>query len=470
MIDQPRHRKIHKEPIPYLGGVAIFFGVLIGVLLSYGVGNVLTFKTIAIVLTFSALSVLGLVDDKVELRPKLKLLMQVIICALFATFAFRIETLHLPGALPFELGFLAIPVTVFWMVSIINAFNFIDGADGLAGIVGLTALLCTALLAIYCEDAAIANICLFGALATFAFLFYNWSPAKIYMGDCGSFGLGGLLSASMIAIERHGIDQPFNYQLPIMSAILAYPVLEITLSVLRRVLRGKPIGTADRGHIHHRLLHRGWSPAFVCYFATFFSVVTGSAALLTLANHRGLASWATAIAGVLFGMILHFSGFLDLFSTTSMRSSRPKFILMNHYASIQYLRLQTAQSVKDISALLESSCIELGVVAFTLRAEGNSPIEIQWEWSGIVQGPVLGLRYADDPMLLDSDTLMLNGVSAKWSFAVQPIEDEDFDVERRVTMNTLVQLASSQLLLISRAPVVQTVQTRNSSSVQRAEG
>ena len=272
IVDRPAHRKTHREPVSFLGGGAVFLAFIPALLLtlffSKDLNYLLTFHGLAkafVILSASlGVGLVGLWDDIRNLRPRYKLMGQLVFALAFAFFGFRFEVLHLPGLPPVHLGLLAVPLTVFWILSVVNAFNLVDGLDGLATTVAAGSLTLLAGAAAIVGN-SMELVLAVGALgAVLGFLPFNWRPASIYLGDAGSGGLGMFLACSLVALgQSYGqapaganqyFGQPFFYQLFIATLLVAYPAIEISLSVARRLLHGRSIASADRGHIHHRLL------------------------------------------------------------------------------------------------------------------------------------------------------------------------------------------------------------------------
>ena len=201
------------------------------------------------------LVVVGVIDDVRGMRAMVKLFWQVAAAVLAFALGLSIEHLELPWG-TVSLGLFALPLTVAWIVLIINAINLIDGLDGLATGVVLTALGAFALLS--ASDGVDPTLPIIAAAggAAIGFLAYNLHPASIIMGDTGSMFLGFVVGAVAISLTQDGI----NPQPPIVPLVaLAIPLIDTTWAVIRRTARGEPFFVADRGHIHHQLLRAGLS-------------------------------------------------------------------------------------------------------------------------------------------------------------------------------------------------------------------
>jgi UDP-GlcNAc:undecaprenyl-phosphate/decaprenyl-phosphate GlcNAc-1-phosphate transferase len=284
LLDQPdAERKIHQVPVPRLGGVAIAlaFGVAIGFAAVAttdlnAVGELRPNRAPAILVGAGLLVIVGLVDDVRGMRPMVKLLWQVIAAVLAFALGLSIERLALPWG-TVQLGLLALPLTVGWIVLIINAINLIDGLDGLAVGVVLTALGAFALLSASAGvDPTLPIIAAAGGTAI-GFLAYNLPPAEIIMGDTGSMFLGFVVGAVAIALTQDGL----NPQSPIVPLVaLAIPLADTVWAVVRRTARGEPFFVADSGHIHHQLLRAGVSQRDAMLTLTGISAGLGLVAVL----------------------------------------------------------------------------------------------------------------------------------------------------------------------------------------------
>jgi UDP-GlcNAc:undecaprenyl-phosphate GlcNAc-1-phosphate transferase len=287
-VARPDERRRHPEPIALWGGIAVFLGVLVAALLwrqptlqdarllapSSASGDILsTFKTLRLSASFIGcgflIVLLGMVDDRIELSPALKLLGQFVVVSLLWLGGVKI------GTLPFTDGLVPLPnaasfvLTLIWVVGLINAINFIDGVDGLAtGVCGIIAGSLFFVLAGTAAWAATASAALCGACL--GFLRYNFHPAKIFLGDTGSMLLG--LWLAMIAISANAKTAAgTTLLLPVIA--MGVPVFDTLWAITRRTIARKPPWRADRGHIHHRLLDRGFTPVstvLVLYSVSFF--------------------------------------------------------------------------------------------------------------------------------------------------------------------------------------------------------
>jgi UDP-GlcNAc:undecaprenyl-phosphate GlcNAc-1-phosphate transferase len=262
LLDQPGGRKVHQVAIPRLGGVAmtIAFGVAIGIatLASPDLGETLGLRpnrAPAILVGVGLLLAVGIIDDTRGMRALVKLAFQLAAALVAWGLGLSVDQLFLPWG-TVDLGPLALPVTVAWIVGVINAINLIDGLDGLATGVVLTVLGAFGLLA--AADGVDPTLYIVAATigAAVGFLAYNLHPATIIMGDTGSMVLGFVVGAVGISLTQDGAH-PQPPWVPIIA--LGVPLLDTAWAIVRRTARGEPFFVADRGHIHHQLLRLGLS-------------------------------------------------------------------------------------------------------------------------------------------------------------------------------------------------------------------
>ncbi len=261
-VDRPDgNRKVHAGAMPLLGGAAVFLAFVFGVLAIF-LGTNLWMRGpanfafgLALLASGSLYCGLGLWDDWSPLRARYKFLLQIVATIPFVALGPSIESLQCLG-IRLDLGPMAIPFTILWIVSCANILNLIDGMDGLASSVGLIAVATLATLALSHNHLGLAAIGFVFVACLSGFLLHNWPPAKIFLGDSGSLTIGfvvGALSTGGVLKTATGFVLIF----PIV--LLSIPILDTVLAILRRKLMGQSIGDADYGHIHHRLQQRGLS-------------------------------------------------------------------------------------------------------------------------------------------------------------------------------------------------------------------
>lgn len=275
-LDIPKDpRKIHKKPMPYFGGLAIYVSIIscMFVYMPHDKAN------ISIMIGATVIALTGIVDDMYGMNAKIKLLMQ-IIAALIAIYGgVRIHFITNPLS---ETGMsllsnLTIPITLFWIVGITNTINLIDGLDGLAsGVASIaaTTLLFTAALKGY--DFIVMQ-CAIIAGASLGFLPFNFNPAKIFMGDTGALLLGYMLAVSSILGMVKSVAA-VALVVPVFA--LGLPIFDTTFAIIRRYINKKPIMEADKDHLHHKLMKIGLNQRQTVLIMYFISMLLGLAAII----------------------------------------------------------------------------------------------------------------------------------------------------------------------------------------------
>ncbi len=281
-----RMRKIHQTPVLRGGGISIFVGVLTAFLslLFYHnkltLGFVLHLDTFRIILIPASLVfILGLFDDAYGLSARVKLPIQFIAATILFFEGIRIEVIKLPFIGVVDFGYFSFLITLLWIVGITNGFNFIDGMDGLASGISFFAALTILLISLIEGNYVISifSISICGSVA--GFFKYNWHPAQIFLGDSGSYFLGFLIGALSI-ISSTKSSAIVTIVIPLL--VLAYPLLDISLAILRRIIGRKSLFAADREHIHHKLLKKGYPYKSVVFFLYLISGLFGMLAIFTI--------------------------------------------------------------------------------------------------------------------------------------------------------------------------------------------
>jgi UDP-GlcNAc:undecaprenyl-phosphate/decaprenyl-phosphate GlcNAc-1-phosphate transferase len=304
LVDPVGERKVHLHPVPRIGGVAIVLAVALAmtaVMTLFG-QHVLAENGRGLVTVIGgalAVHVVGLIDDVRPMRARWKFLAQIAIaCGVFIA-GVRVSTLSLPFAGIVDLGgVVGMVFTVVWFVGITNAFNLIDGLDGLAAGAALFALSTMFVVASYNGLVGPATVTIILAGATVGFLCFNFHPASIFLGDSGSLFLGFML-AGIGLLGSQKSPTVIAVAIPIVS--LGLPVLDTTLAVARRFLRGQPIFTADRAHIHHRLLSLGHSPRRVALLLYSACALLGLGGML-LVNDSAYVAVVLLVIGLGVGL------------------------------------------------------------------------------------------------------------------------------------------------------------------------
>ncbi|KPQ35820.1 MAG: UDP-GlcNAc:undecaprenyl-phosphate GlcNAc-1-phosphate transferase [Phormidesmis priestleyi Ana] len=286
----PGDRKVHSQPMVRLGGVAIFSGVLVALLVVWFTGGFLgadglpldpvTDHSIwGVTLGGVAFFAIGLLDDLFGLSAISRLIMQIIVASMAWYVGVDIAFLNLPWS---ETGITQLPdviswvVTIFWLVGMANAINWIDGLDGLAaGVSGIAAVVMT-VVALYMQQPAAALVAAALAGASLSFLRYNFNPAQIFMGDGGAYFIGFTLAGVGIIGLVKGVT---TVAVLLPSLTLAIPILDMSTVIVLRLRKGLSPFVADKRHLHHRLLKAGFSHRFTVLFIYALALWVGSLAM-----------------------------------------------------------------------------------------------------------------------------------------------------------------------------------------------
>ncbi|MEM9089109.1 MAG: undecaprenyl/decaprenyl-phosphate alpha-N-acetylglucosaminyl 1-phosphate transferase [Cyanobacteria bacterium P01_F01_bin.53] len=273
---------MHQQPMVRLGGMAIWVATLLPIVCFWCVSMATPFQDLfspedlstllLILLGGSGFFLIGLADDVFELSPFNRLWMQAAIAAALWWCGLRIEAVMLPGMAPFPLGWVSLPVTIVWLAGVVNAINWMDGLDGLAAGVASIGTGILVMLAIVMAQPvpALVGAALLGSLV--GFLYYNYNPADIFMGDGGSYFIGFLL-ASLCIVGPQRLDDSFATLLPLM--ILAVPLGDMTWVILARLYRKKSPFYADNRHLHHRLLQMDFTHRATVWVMYGLTLATG---------------------------------------------------------------------------------------------------------------------------------------------------------------------------------------------------
>jgi UDP-GlcNAc:undecaprenyl-phosphate GlcNAc-1-phosphate transferase len=471
-LDNPAHRKFHAAPVPYLGGVAILVGLVAGLLTLWLLwpevftGLAADGRLEIILAAVMAAAGIGIIDDKFQIRARYKFVCQFLIITVFAGFGYHFNTLSLPGlqdAMP--LKFFGIPLTVLWMLSVVNGINLIDGIDGLAG-----STICAICISIWgvawaLHDPMIPLLAACAAGATLGFLLFNWKPARIYLGDGGSSALGMLIACTLVATGQHQTaesslpGEPEKFYMLGAWLVVIYPLLEVTLTTVRRRLAGKSIASADRGHIHHRLVQRNWPVPRIVLTAALISILAGLAVLMTILGYRGLAAGCLMALSLLCGIVVHTCDYVSVLAAS--QNVRPHFLIANYFVSMQKMKLELAQSLAEVAALINQAAIEFGVRSYTISIRNFSGEEkgeekTEWTWRR-PEAPLAQGQAAKSSATLrsagrtDQAELPESGAKAVWLFEVCG-DESDIEIEYRLLMAEFMKKALFTILPFCSQP------------------
>ncbi|EGL82044.1 Glycosyl transferase, family 4, conserved region-containing protein [Caldalkalibacillus thermarum TA2.A1] len=271
-LDYPNNRKVHQEIMPRLGGLAIYLGFFVSCIVFIP----MTKLSVGLILGGIIIVILGIIDDIYNLTPKIKLIGQIIAAITLVFFGFQVQFINLPFDGTWILGWLAIPITILWIVGVTNSVNLIDGLDGLAAGVSAIATTVIMIIAFMMGNDFVLLYCAILLGAILSFLIFNFYPAKIFMGDTGALFLGFNLAAlSILGFKQVTV---VSFIIPIL--VLGVPLSDTFFAIIRRILSHKPISSADKNHLHHCLLRMGLSHRASVLVIYGISVMFGLCAIL----------------------------------------------------------------------------------------------------------------------------------------------------------------------------------------------
>jgi UDP-GlcNAc:undecaprenyl-phosphate/decaprenyl-phosphate GlcNAc-1-phosphate transferase len=374
------HRHLHNQAIPRLGGVAIVFSFLIATAIAllvdkFAVHAARSFSLapLATILPPAILIfLLGIYDDRRDASPLLKFSVQAIAGAMLFAGGLRIFALPvLFGTHRFS-WVTGLVLTIVWVIAITNAFNLIDGLDGLAAGSALFSTLIVFVVALLGNMSLIALVALALAGAIVGFLRYNFNPATIFLGDCGSLFIGFMLSA----LALYGSQKtPTIVAVAIPMVSFGLPILETSLSVLRRLISGRPVFTADREHIHHKLLQRGMSHRQVVIILYGVSAIFALLSLFLLWPTGSTLGLVLAVLGTGIWMGVQHLGYLEFgeLRRVAQRTVAQRQVFVNNLAIRRAAEeLEMATSFQDIHRILGAAFEENDFDGFELRPESYS--------------------------------------------------------------------------------------------------
>lgn len=310
LVDHPdQKRKLHKEPIPLIGGIVVFCSALIATtiaLLTFRLDPTLfsagTWQLLGLFLASLLILLIGIIDDRYGMRGRQKLLGQFLAATVLIAFGYRFELVGLFGK-QLDLQVFSLIVVYGWILVGINSVNLLDGADGFASTIGLlmTAALCV--MAVHLGKGADALLLAAACGAVLGFLRFNFPPATAYLGDAGSMLIGLFVSAMSI---RCASKQATFYALMAPIALLAIPLFDTVAAIVRRRLTGRSIYTVDRGHLHHALIRKGYGPrkALLMFFAMcLMTALGGTLSLIYQESEYALISIGAVVVFLFVGKV-----------------------------------------------------------------------------------------------------------------------------------------------------------------------
>lgn len=393
---------VHRQALPRLGGIAIVFSFLLATAVilfcqtflaksgeHFSARPLLTILPPAILIFL-----LGVYDDVRTAGPYLKFLVQVI--AGIMLFAGGLRILDLPllfGAHQFP-WFIGLPLTIFWVVAITNAFNLIDGLDGLAAGSALFSTLVMFVVALLGNIPLIALVTLALAGAVLGFLRYNFNPATIFLGDSGSLFIGFMLSALAIQGAQKA---PTIVAVAIPVVSFGLPILETFLSVVRRFISGRPVFTADREHIHHKLLQLGWSHRQAVIILYAVSALFALLSLFLLWPTGSTLGLILAVLGTGIWIGVQHLGYLEFgeIRRVALRTIEQRHIFVNNLAIRRATEeLKVASDFKQVARILSAAftgndfdafelCVSVPISRTLQIVESRDVPHLRWTKPGV---------------------------------------------------------------------------------------
>ena len=394
IVDVPGARHMHTRPMSHIGGVAIFLSMLPFII------NVSWFSNSTVAADQSMLGqlrvlllaacfmfIIGLIDDlKTKgLRARIKFLAQITAAVGVCAVGVRIKSIVITDSLAFNFGWLSWPLTILWIVGITNAVNLSDGLDGLAG--GICAITCGVLAVLAALTGNLVMVLLLLSLlgSLMGFLFFNFNPAKIFMGDCGSMFLGfTIATASILCFLRFSTFA--GLALPI--AALGVPIFDTFFSMLRRFLERRSIFSADRSHFHHRLIDLGMTQRQAVLSIYGLTNLTAGLGLLMMTAPETLVPFILLFIIFLLLLVFHVVGSVRLEKITAAMQKRYKIIYQEREerksfeeAALYFRRAQTFdqwwQAISTAAGKMEFWAVDLPLI----NRDGTSR-DLIWHYNG----------------------------------------------------------------------------------------
>jgi UDP-GlcNAc:undecaprenyl-phosphate/decaprenyl-phosphate GlcNAc-1-phosphate transferase len=390
-VSAPSHeRHLHSSPLPRLGGVAIFLSFTCWTVLASAwivrnpeLHRHFSLKTVATILLPAALVfLLGVYDDLRPVGPYIKFSVQAVAASLLFLGGLRIVNIPVlfgDRTLPWFLG---LPLTIIWVLAITNAFNLIDGLDGLAAGSALFSTLVAFVVAMLNGPSLVAVMTIAMAGAILGFLRYNFNPATIFLGDSGSLFIGFVLSA----LALYGAQKaPTIVAVAIPIVSFGLPILETALSIMRRLISGRPVFTADREHIHHKLLQHGMTHRQVVIVLYGVSAVFAMLSLFLLWPTGSSLGLVLAVLGIGIWIGVQHLGYLEFgeLARVAHRTLNQPQIFVNNLAIRRATEeLKVARDYEQVRKILVAAFGSNDFDSFELKLEA-SDLAVDATWRGM---------------------------------------------------------------------------------------
>lgn len=389
VVDRPGGRHVHRRTIPRLGGTAICVSFLVPLAGLFHAESAVaaifrgeSSRAWGLIAGAVSMCVLGVIDDTRGVRAIYKLLVQIVVATIAFGCGFRIEAVNLPLLGTLSMGVFALPVTVFWIVGIVNAVNLIDGLDGLAGGVVFFAALTNLVVAVLSGNIFVAIVMASTMGAVLAFLFYNFNPARIFMGDSGSYFLGYVLATTSLFGSSQKASTTVSLLVPMVA--LGVPIFDTLFAMVRRFLERRSIFSPDRGHVHHRLLDMGITHRRAVLILYGVSVVFAAAAIaLSLGRNWEVGIAILVASAAMIGLVR----FVGHFEYSHLRSRQKARIRSYHSEVLRRLvpsvraRFAEALSEADIFCALEQIGRDAKFEVIEIIGEEGSETPPRFRWT-----------------------------------------------------------------------------------------
>jgi UDP-GlcNAc:undecaprenyl-phosphate GlcNAc-1-phosphate transferase len=366
-------RKIHGHPIPRLGGIAIvvaFYVPMVALLLFHGgVGLLFLSEREHVIGLFAGgliIALLGLFDDLRGANAWKKFFVQFLVALLLFKLGFRFDVLANPFGEPITLGWTNLPFTLLWIVGVINAMNLIDGLDGLAGGVALVAVITTFLVSLQRGHPLMMLFSSALAGSIVGFLFYNFNPASIFMGDTGSMFLGFVLATTTMQTNQKA-STAVAVLIPCIA--LGLPIMDTLLAIGRRAIRGRPLFQADKEHIHHKLMDLGLSHRQAVLVLYGFCILLGAAALVLTYASSGQTALLLVVLGLVAFIFLRSLGYVRFDQMPASAADRKRNRALRGALQPLGRRLRQLQGVDEMWPVVIEAAKALGAVAVDLQVD-----------------------------------------------------------------------------------------------------
>jgi len=403
-VDLPSGRRVHKKVIPRLGGIAILGGFLAPLLALYFYDNsVATLfnadvqRNLALVLGAVAMAALGAIDDTRGTRASVKLLVQIVIATGAFAGGFRIDSVVLPFIGHLQMGVFAAPVTVAWIVGIVNAVNLMDGLDGLAAGVSFFVCVVSFVTGVLSRNVLVCVLAASLAGALVGFLFFNFNPATIFMGDTGSMTIGYILATSALIGSKGGTAVALL--VPVLA--MGVPILDTLLAIVRRVIERRPIFSADKGHLHHKLLEMGLTHRRAVLAIYGLSLLFTATAIVVYMGRTWQIGLALALATALAFAVVRLLGIVQSARAAMARVSQ------KYDAQTEILRRTVPAFLRDTADLPVDDLrdrltqfAETSELQYVGCEEPEVPLIGSWHWEDLRGGDHVDKSYISAKYLM----------------------------------------------------------------------